>query len=147
MCFLEMYQVKVTDMNVNSFRRWFLDLTWLHMDFLMSIPCAWTHCSCVSVSMILFFTLMFWVSGDTPFIFLSTLTNAELLIRAWLVKTALSVLSVSFSSCPVLCVVRSVRSSCAGSRWGPGEERRLFLQALLHVRWSAQDPAQRRGGH
>lgn len=27
----------------------------------------------------------------------------------------------------------------------PGEERRLHLQALLHVHWTAQDPAPRRG--
>lgn len=33
-----------------------------------------------------------------------------------------------------------------GPRWRPGEEWWFFLQALLHVCWSAQDPAQRRGG-
>lgn len=31
-------------------------------------------------------------------------------------------------------------------RWRPGEERWFSLQALLHVRWTAQDPTQRRGG-
>lgn len=40
--------------DLDSFRLWYLDPTWLHMAFLMSMPCVWTHCSCASVSIFLF---------------------------------------------------------------------------------------------
>lgn len=65
-CLLDMYGLNVANISVIcSFRRWLLDLTWLHMGFLTSIPCAWTRCSCVSVSTISFPALMSWVRWDT----------------------------------------------------------------------------------
>lgn len=42
---------------VHSFRRWYLDPTWLHMGFLTSMLCVWTHYSCAFVSMLLFSVL------------------------------------------------------------------------------------------
>lgn len=51
--------------------------------------------------------------------------------------------SSSSSCCPSPALPRRRRDVAPRRR--PGEERRLHLQALLHVHWTAQDPAPRGG--
>lgn len=106
-------------------RQWYLGPTWLHMVFLTSIPCAWTHCSCVFVSILLFYILKIHgvMSTDLMVVFKPALNNKLkpiLSTLAWLLKRFFSLLSLaflSFSACYCVCCLLSLLlTSCAGTR-------------------------------